>query len=241
MNYLKAEHLKYKRTISNKLLWLAPLLTALFAWMIGGFYGFQYMTFYWWYAFLLPGTIAILCSFSHQKEERAGKYYSVLAAPINLNRFEYAKALVLFEKLLVAALFLAIFAAISNVISPALAVYSVGRGFAGSFALLVASVWQIPLCLFLARKAGMFLPIAANILLGILMPILLGSTALAWVCPYCWAAKLAELFMGIESNGTFSGVTIFSWRVFLPLAFSVFLYALLTFGDANHFSKKERK
>lgn len=50
MNYLKAEHLKFKRTISNKLLFIAPFLTALFAWIIGGFYGFQYMTFYWWYA-----------------------------------------------------------------------------------------------------------------------------------------------------------------------------------------------
>ena len=37
MNYLKAEHLKFKRTISNKLLFIAPFLTALFAWIIGGF------------------------------------------------------------------------------------------------------------------------------------------------------------------------------------------------------------
>ena len=117
MNYLKAEHLKFKRTISNKLLFIAPFLTALFAWIIGGFYGFQYMTFYWWYAFLLPGTIAILCSLAHQKEERAGKYYSVLSAPINLKRFEYAKALLMIEKLLVAAVFLAVFAAVSNLIS----------------------------------------------------------------------------------------------------------------------------
>ena len=241
MNYLKAEHLKYKRTISNKLLWLAPLLTAFFAWIVGGFYGFPYMTFYWWYAFQLPGTNAILCSLSHQKEERAGKYYSVLAAPINLKKFEYAKALILFEKLLVAALFLAVFSAISNVISPSLAVYSIGRGFAGSVALVITSIWQIPLCLFLARKTGMFLPIAANTLLGILMPILLGNTAFAWVCPYCWAAKLAELFMGIESNGTFLGITMFSWNVFLPLVLSVLFYVLLTLGDANHFSKKERK
>ena len=42
MNYLKAKHLKFKRTISNKLLIIAPLLTALFAWIVGGFHGFQY-------------------------------------------------------------------------------------------------------------------------------------------------------------------------------------------------------
>ena len=160
MNYLKAEHLKFKRTISNKLLFIAPFLTALFAWIIGGFYGFQYMTFYWWYAFLLPGTIAILCSLAHQKEERAGKYYSVLSVPISLKRFEYAKALILIEKLLVAAVFLAVITAVSNLISPALAVYSVGRNFAGSIALIIASIWQIPLCLLLVRKTGLFLPIA---------------------------------------------------------------------------------
>lgn len=103
---------------------------------------------------------------------------------------------------------------------------------------MITSIWQIPLCLFLARKTGMFLPIAANTLLGILMPILLGNTAFAWVCPYCWAAKLAELFMGIESNGTFLGITMFSWNVFLPLVLSVLFYVLLTLGDANHFQRK---
>ena len=139
MNYLKAEHLKFKRTISNKLLFIAPFLTALFAWIVGGFYGFQYMTFYWWYAFLLPGTIAILCSISHQKEERAGKYYSVFSAAISLKRFEYAKALILIEKVLVAAVFLALFATVSNLISPALAVYSVSRNFIGSIAVVIAS------------------------------------------------------------------------------------------------------
>lgn len=239
MNYLKAEHLKFKRTISNKLLLIAPLLTAVFAWIVGGFYGFQYMTFYWWYAFLLPGTIAILCSLAHQKEERAGKYYSVLSAPINLKQFEYAKALILIEKLIVAALFLAVFAAVSNLISPALAVYSVGRNFAGSIALIFASIWQIPVCLLLARKTGFLIPIVANTLLGILMPILFGNTAIAWVCPYCWAAKTAELLMGIESNGTFAGVAPFSWSVLLPLVFSVILYVLLTLWDATNFSKEE--
>lgn len=241
MNYLKAEHLKFKRTISNKLLLIAPLLTAVFAWIVGGFYGFQYMTFYWWYAFLLPGTIAILCSLAHQKEERAGKYYSVLSAPINLKQFEYAKALILIEKLLVAALFLAVFAAVSNLISPALAVYSVGRNFAGSIALIFTSIWQIPVCLLLTRKTGFLIPIVANTLLGILMPILLGNTAIAWVCPYCWAAKTAELLMGIESNGTFAGVADFSSQVLLPLVFSVILYVLLALWDATNFSKKEGK
>lgn len=241
MHYLKAEHLKFKRTISNKLLFIAPLLTALFAWIAGGFYGFQYMTFYWWYAFLLSGTIAILCFLAHRKEERAGKYYSILSASINLKRFEYAKAGVLIEKLFMAAVFLAVFATVSNVISPALAVYSVGRNFIGSIVLMIASIWQIPVCLFLARKTGLLIPIAVNTLLGMLMPILLGNTALSWICPYCWTSKTAELIMGIESNGTFTGADKFSWSVLLPLVFSVILYVLFTLWDAADFSRNEGK
>ena len=79
MDYLKSEHLKFKRTISNKLIFIVPLITAIFAWIMGGYMGYQYMTLYWWYAFLLPGAIAILCSLSHRKEENAGKYYSVFS------------------------------------------------------------------------------------------------------------------------------------------------------------------
>ena len=55
MNYLKAEMLKYKRSFANKILVIAPICTGLFAWVVGGFTGYQYMTLYWWYAFLLPG------------------------------------------------------------------------------------------------------------------------------------------------------------------------------------------
>ena len=104
MDYLKSEHLKFKRTISNKLIFIVPLITAIFAWIMGGYMGYQYMTLYWWYAFLLPGAIAILCSLSHRKEENAGKYYSVFSMPVNLSRFEFAKGIILVEKLLVSAI-----------------------------------------------------------------------------------------------------------------------------------------
>lgn len=241
MNYLKAEHLKFKRTISNKLLWIAPLMTALFAWIVSGFYGFQYMTFYWWYAFLLPGTIAILCSLSHQKEEQAGKYYSVLSLPISLQKFEVAKTVIIVEKLLIASLFLALFASVSNIISPSLAVYSVGQNVLGSICIALASIWQVPLCLYLARKAGMMLPIIINTLFGILLPIVFGKSAFAWVCPYCWGAKLAEPLMGIGINGTFLGSTGFAWVIPLMLVLSISLYVIFAFLDAKVFSHKEGK
>lgn len=43
MKYLKSEHLKFRRTFFNKLLIIAPLITAVFAWLMAGFTGFQYI------------------------------------------------------------------------------------------------------------------------------------------------------------------------------------------------------
>lgn len=241
MNYLKSEHLKFKRTISNKLLFIIPLITAFFAWIVGGFIGFQYMTFYWWYAFLLPGAIAILCSLSHRKEESAGKYYSVFSMPMSLSKFETAKVAILFEKLIVAAVFLALLTSISNFISPATAVYTVSQNVAGSIGIILASVWQIPFCLYLARKTGLFLPIILNTILGIFLPIVLGNTAAWYFVPYCWAAKLAEPLMGIELNGTFAGNYGFSATIFVSVLLSLLLFAILTLIDARDFSRRGAK
>lgn len=238
MNYLKSEHLKFKRTISNKLLFIIPFITAIFAWIVGGFFGFQYTTLYWWYAFLLPGAIAILCSLSHRKEDSAGKYYSVFSMPLNLSKFEMAKGVILIEKLLVAGIFLALLISISNIISPVTAVYSVPQSMVGSIAIVLASVWQIPLCLYLTRKTGLFVPIILNTMLGIFLPILLGNTAIWWLVPYCWAAKLAEPLMGIELNGTFAGNPRLSITVFISIVLSIFLFVILSFADAKDFSKR---
>ena len=98
MDYLKSEHLKFKRTISNKLIFIVPLITAIFAWLMGGYMGYQYMTLYWWYAFLLPGAIAILCSLSHRKEENAGKYYSVFSIYLRRDMHGFRIAMVCSEE-----------------------------------------------------------------------------------------------------------------------------------------------
>ena len=238
MSYLKSEHLKFKRTISNKLLFIIPLMTAVFAWIAGGFTGFQYTALYWWYAFLLPGAVAILCSLSHRKEENAGKYDSVFSMPVNLSAFEIAKGIILIEKLAAAAVFLAIIISVSNIISPATAVYSVLQSIAGSIGIILASVWQIPFCLYLARKTGLFLPIVLNTLLGMFLPVALGNTFVWWLVPYCYAAKLAEPLMGIKLNGTFEGNCGFSITVLISIVLSILLFLILSYADAKDFSKR---
>lgn len=63
--------------------------------------------------------------------------------PVNLSRFEFAKGIILVEKLLVSAIFLALLISISNIIAPATAVYSLLHSITGSIGIILASVWQI--------------------------------------------------------------------------------------------------
>lgn len=239
MKYLYAEHLKWKRTMSNKLIWIAPVMTVLFAWFVGGFTGGQYMSFYWWYTFLLPGTIAILCALSVQKEERAGKCHSLLSMPVDIGKMELAKAGIVIEKLFAAAIILAVLVSVNHVIAPVCAVYSLGRCIIGSIGIIAASVWQIPLCLLLARKTGMLLPIIVNTVLAVVLPGALGSTWIGWVFPHYWAARLAKGILGIEINGTFSGNLCFSLEAFVVTGLSVMLFVLLALLDMRDFSQKE--
>ena len=202
MKYLKSEHLKFRRTFFNKLLIIAPLITAVFAWLMAGFTGFQYMSLYWWYSFLLPGTITVLCYLSNQKEIRADKYYSVYSMSINLKKFWISKNLILIEKMIFAAFILALLVCVSNIISPSTVIFTPGQSFIGSVAIMIASIWQIPLCLFLIFKIGLFMPLVVNTAFGIFLPGFFGTTSLWWLCPYCWAPKLSESLMGIGINGT---------------------------------------
>lgn len=243
MNYLKSEHLKFKKTLSNKLTFIIPSITAVLAWLMGGFTGFQFMTLYWWYAFLLPGAVAIFCFLSHRKEESAGKYYSVFSMPISLSKFETVKSIILVEKLLITALFLAMLMSVSNIIAPAVAVYSVWHSITGSIGIILVSIWQIPLCLYLTRKMGIFVPVVLNTILGIVLSTAaaLENTTAWWFVPYCWAAKLAEPLMGIQLNGTYLGNCGFSADIPISILLSIILFVVLSFINAWDFSRWEVK
>ena len=155
-------------------------------------------------------------------------------------KFETAKGMILIEKLLIAAVFLAMLVSVSNIISPATVVYSVLQSMAGSIGIILSSVWQIPLCLCLTRKTGLFLPIILNTILGIFLPIILGNTAAWWFVPYCYAATLEEPLMGIDINGTFAGTYGFSITILVPIMLSILFFIIFSFTDAEDFSKRRQ-
>ena len=129
------------------------------------------MSLYWWYSFLLPGTITVLCYLSNQKEIRADKYYSVYSMSINLKKFWISKNLILIEKMIFAAFILALLVCVSNIISPSTVIFTPGQSFIGSGAIMIASIWQTSVfaysCIF---KIGLFMPLVVNTAFGIFFP-----------------------------------------------------------------------
>ena len=83
MRYIRSENLKYKRSFSRKLIFVVPIITAFVAVIFGGIRNFQAQTIYWWYTFLLPGTVAIYCSLS-EKKEKSVRYHTFYTLSIDL-------------------------------------------------------------------------------------------------------------------------------------------------------------
>ena len=89
MRYIRSENLKYKRSFSRKLIFVVPIITAVVAVIFGGIINFQAQTIYWWYTFLLPGTVAIYCSLS-EKKEKSVRYHTFYTLSIDLENAWYA-------------------------------------------------------------------------------------------------------------------------------------------------------
>lgn len=241
--YLYCETLKTKRTFSQKLIFIAPLATILLAFLVGGTYNLQSMILYWWYAFMVCGFIAILCGLSIQREQRAGKFYSVYSQPINLAGFWVSKTAAISIFVFGASLLLGLLTevtvfweAVPNVISPA-------RIFFGAAGIAVGSLWQIPLCLWLANKGGMFLPVLINTVIGLFSTFITAtSSPLWWVVPYTWASKLTEPITGIKSSGDMGAIWNYNTALIpIILCMSVALYLILTFATSKWFARQEVK
>lgn len=86
------------------------------------------------------------------------------------------------------------------------------------------------------------MPLAVNTAFGIFLPGFFGTTSLWWLCPYCWAPKLAESLMGIGINGTLNDTPNVSiLPVALSLILSFILFFVLTYLGAGNFSRQEAK
>lgn len=134
-----------------------------------------------------------------------------------------------------------------NVLSLKNMVYSaqqigIWQAAAGTACIVIASLWEVPLCLWLSKKVGIFVTVILNAGLGSVLGIFTATTSLWMICPYSWVPHLMISVLGILPNGepvADQSTAMAFWMIILVLVISLAWFAALSFLTARWFEKKE--
>ena len=244
MKYIQGENLKHKRTFTKTLIILAPFVTALMNFFAPLW--FQLNSYNWWYILLYPGFLTLICALIEQRDNGKLKYRAVVPLPVSQNKIWKAKIGVA-----------GLYSCIGNVIFlllnllggfAILAIHEipltigVWEAIAGTVCIVIASLWEIPLCVWLSKKVGIFLTVILNAGLGSVLGIFAATTSLWVICPYSWVPHLMISVLGILPNGepvADWSITMSAWMIMLTLCLSLVWFAVLSFLTARWFEKQE--
>ena len=153
MHYLKSENLKYKRTFTRILIFLAPSVTVLMTSLAPMW--FQVNAFNWWYVLLYPGFLTLLCVLVEHKDSGKKKYQTVFTLPVSLSKIWLAKIETAGLYVLLGNLFFLVLNVLGGFILMHLSgqpmIIGVSNALLGTFCIILASLWEIPFCLWLAK------------------------------------------------------------------------------------------
>jgi ABC-2 type transport system permease protein len=242
LNYIKAENLKCKGTFAKKLVVIAPVCMVLLSTIEGKY--FVVNGYNWWYALILPGFVTLLTTLVNQNEEKKLHYRAVFALPVNLKKTWISKASLI-----------GIYVAIANIIHLAGIILgklfyctssniTISQMITATLLLIVTSLWQIPFCLFFAKKFGLLPAVLINFGAGTALCFFAVTKSFWWICPYSWAARLMCPVMGILPNGNpaLHGDALLDPGVVpIGIILSIALFVVLLAVTANWFSKQEVK
>lgn len=246
MHYLKSENLKHKRTFTRILIVLAPAVTVLmtsFAPM-----WFQVNAFNWWYVLLYPGFLTLLCVLVEHKDSGKKKYQTVFTLPVSLSKIWLAKIETTGLYVLLGNLFFLVLNVLGGFILMHLSgqpmIIGVSNALLGTACIILASLWEIPFCLWLSKKTGLFLALMINVGLGSVLGVLAASTSYWIYCPYSWAPRLMVPILNIMPNGMLAQEQVLDTPpvlIFLALALSLLMFIFLSLITGKQFARQEAK
>ena len=246
MHYLKSENLKHKRTFTRILIFLAPAVTVLMTSFSPMW--FQVNAFNWWYVFLCPGFLTLLCALIEQRDGGKKKYRAVFPLPVSLSKIWRAKIETAGLYVLIGNLFFLALNVLGGFILMHLSgqpmIIGVSNALLGTACIILASLWEIPFCLWLSKKTGLFLALMINVGLGSVLGVLAASTSYWIYCPYSWAPRLMVPILNIMPNGTLAQEQLLETPpvlIFLALALSLLMFIFLSLITGKQFARQEAK
>lgn len=239
LRYLSAELQKMKRTFSMKLLWIAPLVPLLCAYGSGLHSGI-----YFWYAAFLPGALTIMCSLVMLKDSKL-KYHGIFSLPISKSKAWLGKVMACSVLLFLACTIFFVLMFIWGLIPPynRIGYIPTAELFAASALLFITFLWQIPLCLFLSAKFGIFVTIILN-MLGNIVGGAVFANEYMWAFPYATPICAVGPVLKILPNGLDPNKGSFflnSSYIMPEVLLSIALFAVLSALTMAWFHSREAK
>lgn len=246
--YLISEKIKIRHTFLNKLIWLAPLTTMLLLFLLSGNY-FQVSSYNWWYIAILPGMLSLSCVLLAEKDKKMNNQ-AILSLPVSLKRVWISKVLLILGILICSCMIFFCGIQLSSLLlnKENFRIIPAANALLGSILLIVTFMWQIPVCLFLGNKIGVFPTILLNI--GANGAGVVFATSSIWIMnPYTYPSRLMIPALKILPNGlpaepgsvTFTP-ELLSYHVILPgVVIAVVLFLFFTYVTAKWFEKQEAK
>ncbi|MGF9966921.1 lantibiotic immunity ABC transporter MutE/EpiE family permease subunit [Bacillus rhizoplanae] len=249
VQYLVSEKIKIRHTFLNKLIWLSPFATMLLAFLLSKDY-FQLSSYNWWYIFILPGILSLSCVLLAEKDKKMNNR-AILSLPVSLKRVWVSKVLLVLGILICSCMIFFCGTQLSSLLlnKENFRIIPVMNALLGSVVLIVTFMWQIPICLFLGNKIGMFPTILLNIGANGVLGILFATKSIWMINPYAYPSRLMIPILKILPNGMYAepgSVTftpeLLSNHVILPgVVLSVVLFLLFTYVTTKWFEKQEAK
>jgi len=246
MRYLKSENLKHKRSFTRTLILLAPIVTVLMTFLAPMW--FQVNAFNWWYVFLYPGFLTLLCVFIEHRDSGKKKYQTVFPLPVSLSKIWRAKIETTGLYVLIGNLIFLVLNVLGGFIISRLSGFPMTIGISsailGTVCIFLASLWEIPFCLWLAKKTGLFVALILNAGVGSVLGVLAAQTSYWIYCPYGWAPRLMVPILNIMPNGTLAQEQVLDTPpvlICLALALSLLAFIFLSLITGKQFAIQEAK
>lgn len=246
--YFKSEALKARHSFSKKLVFLAPAFTIAAVLFLSRAY-FHQNVYNWWYVMILPGMISVVCTLVAGQDGKM-KNMAVMSLPVDLKKVWMSKILLCMLIVVEAsAVILAGAVVIGNLLGVGIFKLPLLNQFEGISVLVLTFLWQIPLCLFLGSKMGMFPTIIINMTAYMVLGILCAVKGLLWMIPYAIPARLMCPILKILPNGlpavpgnqTFRP-ELLSKGVILPgIAITLVLLLVLVFVTSKWYERQEAR
>lgn len=239
---VKAEFLKQDRTFGKKIIWIAPIVTFLLAFVLtaGMTNAYSESVWNWWYVLLLPGMLAIM-SYLNISREKKMRYYNQITLATGKKQLMLGKIVYMIIVMFLSNILLFVGATLGGTLLSTSV--PVSGAVVAVFILTITYLWTIPLFLFLGVRFGMMVCILVS-LFGAAGGTIIAPSDKWWLFVFAIPMRVLSPLLHVLPNGMRATVNdpLLDMGVVVPgVVISLCWFVIVTFLFLNWFDKKEVK